>query len=191
VDAGSPDSQLAVNRAYAELERTARAEVAKLEGGAEPLIERSAAVRYRGQNHELTVHVPGAVFDAQALAQTARSFHGAHEELYGYCFEHNPIELVTLRLTATLPVQRPRIAQARRAENAVGAQPVERRTIWFEGGSALVCPVYARRDLSVGDCIEGPAIIEQMDTTTIVPPAFTARVDPWLNLHVTWQAEEQ
>ena len=101
------------------------------------------------------------------------------------------MELVTLRLTATVPVKRPCISQEQRPEGAVPATPVEQRTTWFDGSSAIACPVYTRGDLLIGDVIEGPAIIEQMDTTTVVPPAFTARVDPWRNLYITWQGEVQ
>jgi N-methylhydantoinase A len=60
---------------------------------------------------------------------------------------------------------------------------VGRRDVWFaEAAGFVACPIYDRDKLDAGNRIAGPAIVEQMDATTVIPPAMTARVEPYLNL---------
>ena len=63
------------------------------------------------------------------------------------------------------------------------SRPARSRDVWFtESGSFVTCPVYAREELKACNRFSGPAIVEQMDATTVVLPGMTARVDPYLNL---------
>lgn len=186
IDASSPTAPEDVARAYEELET--RAAVAfEDQSSAVPLsYERTAAVRYVGQNHELSVVVPGGSLDDIGVQQVKAAFHAAHAELYGYCFEDSPVELVTLRLAAQLRVDRPEIQQLDAREGQGLDARVGEREVSFDGDHYIHCPIYDREHLSIGQTIQGPAVVEQMDATTVIPPGFLAQVDSWLNLKITW-----
>lgn len=171
---------------YVAMEAQARADLAEQYGDMSGLyFERYADVRYCGQNHEITVSVPAGTVGADSIGQVRENFHRAHEDMYGYRQPDSRIDIVTLRLDAVIPVPRPRLEE--HAATAQDAPPAsEFRAAYFNGDSAVQCPVYQRSQLQPGQELSGPAIIEQMDSTTIVPPDFRARIDPWLNIEITW-----
>jgi N-methylhydantoinase A len=73
------------------------------------------------------------------------------------------------------------LAALAQSEAAKSAKPAAHRRVWFESGWKST-PIYRREQLAPGARLAGPAIVEQMDATTLVPPGMTARVDRWLNL---------
>ncbi|WP_237173422.1 hydantoinase/oxoprolinase family protein [Paracandidimonas lactea] len=148
--------------------------------------ERHADVRYCGQNHEITVAVPSGPIDCDSIEHIRQNFHCAHEDLYGYRQPEGHIDIVTLRLDAIVPVPRPSLEQGQADTASLPAAISFRETV-FDGESRVRCPVYHRDMLQPGHRLTGPAIIEQMDSTTIIPPGFYACVDPWLNLEITWE----
>jgi N-methylhydantoinase A len=139
------------------------------------MLARSIEMRYARQNHELAVQV-GSRATAAVLA---RRFHQAHRQAFGYASPGEPTELVTFRVTATLPVARPAIGGS--FEPGDPSRGV--RAVYFESTKGFVeTPVLERRRLGAGRSIEGPAVIEQIDCTTVVEPGQTATVDPDGNL---------
>jgi N-methylhydantoinase A/oxoprolinase/acetone carboxylase beta subunit len=117
------------------------------------------------------------------ISAAADAFNAAHRRLYGYDQPAKEVELVTFRLKLSLPVAKPRVATQHSAHAPRSATPKAERKTFFESMGAFVsCPVYERADLAPGTAIAGPAIVEQMDTTTVVPPDFRARSDEWGNL---------
>ena len=174
----SPACSAAVHDVYRELESHARA---AFDGNSSLVLARSADVRYLGQNHELTVDVPGGTFDAPSLAAVKENFHAAHQELFGYASRDKLLELVTFRVKASVPVERGNF----NAGVEVGARTIAPRThrkVYFDETGFVDCAVYERTTLRPRDTIEGPAIVEQMDATTVIPPDFTGRVDEHGNL---------
>jgi len=138
--------------------------------------------RYVGQNFELAIGLGSAdpLPDADAIRQR---FFAEHERAYGF---HNPadrIEIVNFRLIAVGKLRQP---ASRPSEPRKGgkAEAVSRRAVWFSAEAAQDTPVYARATLMPGDTITGPAVIEQMDATTLLFPGDRASVDPYLNLVV-------
>jgi N-methylhydantoinase A len=110
-------------------------------------------------------------------------FAAAHQQLYGFLAEDEPMQLVTFRAEATGIVPK---ADVRPSADA-GSDPREaefgRREVRLRETGALVsCPLYDRSRLCAGNHIEGPAIVEQMDATTLIVPGATATVDRYLNL---------
>jgi N-methylhydantoinase A len=174
-----PDYDLgAVAAVYAELEREARAWLGA-EGvalGAQRLT-RQADLRYRHQGFELTVPWPEARLSVEALI--AR-FHARHRQLYTYALTEAPVEIVTLRVAAAGRVRRFTVPSLDRRRHA-RARPARRR-VYFAGSGWIACPCVDRADLGVGAVVAGPAIVEQLDTTTVVPPAHRASVDRAGNL---------
>jgi N-methylhydantoinase A len=178
------DCLAVVDGVYRELEDKGRAAFAGKKIDAAKLnLARTVDARYAGQNHELTVDAPAGPFDAQALAVTKANFHAAHREMFGYDSPEKPIELVTFRLRARLQVARGDFAGAQRAARRGALAPGAVRKVYFDHAGGFVdCPVYDRGALLPGDRFGGPAIVEQMDCTTVVPPDFGARVDDAGNL---------
>ncbi len=146
-------------------------------------LARSVDARYAGQNHELTVDVPAGIFNAEALAVTKANFNAAHREMFGYDSPDKPIELVTFRLRARMKVARGDFGAAQTGARKGALAPASTRRVYFENaGGFAECPVYDRGALLAGDVFHGPAIVEQMDCTTVVPPDFGVRVDEAGNL---------
>jgi N-methylhydantoinase A len=130
-------------------------------------VERGADLRYAGQSHELTVSVPEA-FDAATVRER---FEAAHERARGYRLDDEPVELVTLRVTATVEGDQPNISH----EGTDNAQTGEREA--FFDGAFRETAVYDRERLAAGTTIDGPAICEGGESTVVVPPEWTASVD--------------
>jgi N-methylhydantoinase A len=172
------------HRIYTVLEERAREAFRR--NGYDPALlafERSADARYVGQNHELVVAAPGGAFDDRTLGVVTDNFHRAHEQFYGFCSRDKTVELVTFRLRACLALARHDLLRVSLPARLNGPQPYTERAVFFdERGGYSRCPVYERSALRPADELVGPAIIEQMDATTVVPPALVARVDEHYNL---------
>lgn len=181
----------AVDAIYGELERRAVDSFGRSGAPASACsMARMADVRYQGQNFELAVDVPAGKISVEALGIARERFDAAHKRLYGYDKPDKEIEIVTFRLQARLPVANPDIAARTDAAAGSAAAPRARRETYFESVDAFVrCPVFARDDLRVGHVVQGPAIVEQMDTTTVIPPDFTGETDAWGNLILRRRAE--
>ncbi len=131
------------------------------------VLTRVALMRYHDQGSELTVPF---VNDAALLAQ---SFTQAHAALYGFTLPHAAIELVTLRIEASAAMPAPPVERAPAADPR-GARVGEQR-VWFAEGARAV-PVLARDRLGAGGAFDGPAIVVQLDATTLVLPGQRATV---------------
>jgi len=151
-------------------------------------VELSLDMRYVGQNFELRVplgQVDGAgnapeLPDAAALC---RRFFEAHERNYGFFNPDDPVEIVNIRLTAHGTLRKPSPAGTD-ARSAGAPDPMETRDVWFAPDRAVATPVYERGTLQPGHAIEGPAVIDQLDATTLVFPGDRARIDGHGNLIV-------
>jgi N-methylhydantoinase A len=145
----------------------------------EPLIE----MRYLGQNYSIDIPVP--VVDrvgAEELEEIYRHFHAEHRRLYGYDIPDEIIELVNFTVTAIGPTEKPRIAKLERRGEA---SPKEGRDVYFRAaGGWLPTAVYERSALPVGARLEGPAVIEEAMSTTLLHPGQTIDVDEYGNLHL-------
>jgi len=129
--------------------------------------------RYKGQNHE--VQVP--FFDA-ALADFLSAFAEAHRREYGYDIPDRAIEVVNCRLKAIGLIDRAKPAFAAPANVA---RPKAERPVRFDHGWTAT-PVFERANLAVGTQLEGPAVIDEMSATTLVPPDWNLSVDRLGNL---------
>jgi N-methylhydantoinase A len=137
--------------------------------------------RYVGQNFELAVPVVNAASlkaeDVPGLDELHAAFCAAHEVAYGYASEDDPIEIVNVRLSASAKLHRE--AERKTADGEIpDAQPRDQRPVFFDADKAVDAKVYDRADFIAGQVIEGPAIIDQMDTTTPLYPGDRAEVTP-------------
>ena len=171
---------LRVRGAFGELEERARNELGDSGATISDLrFTHTIDVRYVGQNFELSV--PADLADPALRDQIRSRFHEAHRKVYGFVRETSTLELVTFRLRAIVPTARPDAVSESGPRPNVKA--FGRRDVTFEEAtSPVACELYQRTSLAAGQRITGPAVIEQMDTTTIIPPGFSAFAHPSGNL---------
>ena len=141
--------------------------------------EASLDMRYIGQAFELSVPLPD---DVRSVDEIERAFRQVYEKRYAYAASA-PAEIVNFRLAAYGLTRKPNLPRAA-GGGTVNAALVGRRPVAF-GGAFAETPIYDRDKLPVGDKINGPAIVEEANSTTVVPPAFRAEVDPHGNLILT------
>jgi len=150
-------------------------------------VVRHADVRYAGQAWEVRVEAPTGPIDAEATREIVRRFHRAYERAYGYHYEgQQRVEIVNFAVSGFGRIERPRL----RAQVGSGSAEEARtgtRAAWFQGAEHgapardagfIDTPVYARARLGAGVRLDGPAIIEEFGSTTVVFPGQTAEVDP-------------
>jgi N-methylhydantoinase A len=129
------------------------------------------------------VPVPEGPITPATLDRLAAGFADAHRQLYGFIAEDDPVQLVTFRIEATGLVSKASLPSFPLAGDDASGAVQGQRAVWLaEAAGSVPCPVYDRARLRPGNRFAGPAIVEQMDTTTVVLPGMTARVDPYLNL---------
>lgn len=178
------DALSSINSAFQTLEQQANAWFEEERIAAhDRTLARSVDVRYLGQNYEIAVPMLDSHANAQTLTAIAERFAVEHERLYGFAAPDNPIQLVTCRASAAGQVRKAVFLPSPEQGADASAARIGARQVWMpELGDFVECPIYDRALLGAGNLIQGPAIIEQMDTTTIVLPGMTAKVEPYLNL---------
>ncbi len=145
-------------------------------------LERSIAMRYLGQWRSMEV----AVEAGQDLETAVARFHDEHEREFSYRRDDAPVELYRLQLSAVGVTPELKLPEAEPDPGAALPEPAERRPVWFDGfDEPHDTPVFARDDLPAGVSFTGPAVLDQLDTTTLVPPGVDAEVDPFGNLRMT------
>jgi N-methylhydantoinase A len=171
-----------VNRAFLDLEAQARADLAR-EGLSGPaMIERSLDLRYTGQGYELQVAIADGEIFAHDLETTAQRFHAEHNLLHGHCAPDQPVEVMSYRVRVRVPVPKFEFTPAQDDVPPPMPAPIKTAQIRLVDSSPLAVPVHDRAGLRPGHVISGPAIVRQLDATTLLPPGWTGRVDGYLNL---------
>jgi N-methylhydantoinase A len=150
-------------------------ELARSEMGPEAMLEPAVDMRFAGQGYELSVECDG--FNAGGLDE---AFRAEHHRRYGHADPNRTVELVTLRLRARVPRLKPRQESLRQGKPAADAALAEMRRVGFE--KVRETPVYDRERLLPGNVISGPALVAQLDSTTLIPPGWLATVDNAANL---------
>jgi N-methylhydantoinase A len=157
--------------------------------GIEPgrvLVARAADMRYVGQEHPVTVALPPEAFRRRSSEALKRRFDEEHLQRYGTCAPEEPAEIVSLRATVSGIMKKPpleRIARGGRTP-PVSARRGKRDAYFAEIGKAVATPAYARDELRTGNRIDGPALVEEHASTTVVLPGDKLRVDEHGNLAI-------
>ena len=116
------------------------------------------------------------------LFRSVAAFHAVHERVYGYARTQQPVEFVNFRAVHTYPLPRPALTPAARSIGSLADARLGERRAYFE--SFVPTAIYERARLPLGARLAGPAIVEQSDTTTVIPPGVTALVDDAGNLRL-------
>ncbi|MBI2206235.1 MAG: hydantoinase/oxoprolinase family protein [Candidatus Rokubacteria bacterium] len=149
-------------------------------------LARSADVRYKGQINEVEVPLTSGPLDDAVLAQLVSDFHRRYETVYGRGagFREARVEIVTYRVRASAVSAKPRIVAAPEGDRAPtsAARAGTRPVYWAELGDFESTPVFWGERLTAGNVVPGPAIIQAPDTTIVVHPFESARIDPYGNV---------
>src|SRR5262249_11710214 len=135
-------------------------------------LTRSVDVRYVGQSYYLTIPLEGPL-DRAALEGARATFNELHRATYGYAETREPCELVNLRIAAVGKIEKPHVIASAGTETAAGT-----REVYFEEIGFLECAVVRRASLREAARVQGPAVVEEIDATTLIPPGWNAVVMP-------------
>ena len=138
-------------------------------------------VRYVGQSFELTVEYPNRPARTELTKVVGDAFYKAHLRRFGYADRNEPVEVVNLRLKMDVAMEKPQVARQSASRPDSSAALIGEAEVVFQQGP-LMSPLYQRDDLVCGNRISGPALVIQMDATTVVPPGWGGAVDPFGNL---------
>ncbi len=141
------------------------------------VVERTVDMMYQGQWRSLSVPVGSPVGSIDDLAA---AFHALHAREYNFRRDGAPVDIYRLNLRAIGTV--PKAEMAEHPPGGTMPEPAERRAVWFSGAEPLDTPVHRRDALPAGARFAGPAIVEQLDATLVVPPGAHAEVDRFLNI---------
>lgn len=139
-------------------------------------IRRSLDMRYVGQVHECTVDVEPFALDEASLDTLKAAFHARHEELYTYSEPSSVVEVVNVESAIWGRVDRPKRISVEKGRGAAHADAGMRSMIFTADGVARDTPVYVGAKLGAGDRIVGPAVIEEVTTTVVIEPNWTAEL---------------
>jgi N-methylhydantoinase A len=137
--------------------------------------ERAVDARYPRQSHELAVPVPARPVDAAALHEIAKGFHDRHLQTYGHDNRSEPVQIVSVRVTAigaTAPLAI-RDSVARAGTDAVKTK----RQLWFRDSGVIDATIYDRKRMPAGFAVAGPAVIESLESTILVSPGWQAEMN--------------
>jgi N-methylhydantoinase A len=148
-------------------------------------LSRSVDMRYVGQNFELTVDASAQILNTSDLNDLIAKFYLEHERNYGHFTQGESIQLVNFRVTAQGLTSKFELIQSQQIVRKKALKALSQRKIYFDAHQPVSCPVYERSTLLPGDRINGPAVIEQMDTTTLVFPGDRAEVDHAFNIIIS------
>jgi N-methylhydantoinase A/oxoprolinase/acetone carboxylase beta subunit len=176
----------ALQSGFEELEEQARAQLE--EDGVPPdriLIQRVADCRYLGQGYELRVDVDSGPIDHDWAEKTRRDFHDIHQREYTRRFEESDIEIPNVRVRGIGLMPPLQVPEVEHGDHSPDAALRFERDAWFRVGGELrpvATRFYDRAALRGGNRLEGPAIVNQYDSTTVIPPGLTARIDRFGNI---------
>ena len=160
--------------ALGRLRETTVAELRSSVAVAEPEVRSSADMRYSGQNYEVEVALPQGELDAKSWPQVVARFAEVHEQLYGFALPGEPVELINLRVTALSPEPQAAFTVAPKA----GRASAERRIRFDKRQEPVRCAIFSRAALVEMGPTAGPAVVEEVDSTTLVFPGDEVRMEP-------------
>jgi N-methylhydantoinase A len=183
-DRANPET---LDRLFAPLRERARADLRDEGVGDEEITVLPALdMRYVGQSYELKVDVKA---EGEGGAQSyVDGFHAAHRQRFSYASEGEAVEIVNLRLKAVGRMSKPQFSQQPSKDLDPRAAHIGYKQVHFSTAARAARPVpaalYERDRLAPGNLVVGPAVVFQLDTTTVIPPSWAAAVDGWGNLVV-------
>ncbi len=154
--------------------------------------QRFIDARYEFQNYEISIELPDCPMTEEVLLKAVKDFHKEHEKNYGYYNDKNRVQIVNYRISAIGDIDKPCLTELPLDPFAKLPLPIESRKVLFQGEPDFIkTNVYQREELAPGCTFAGPAILEQMDSTIVIPPNWTAETDGFSNLVLTYNGGEE
>ena len=171
----------AIQRIFSEMEASGQAMLSEAGVARDDVrLRYELDICYVGQSFSFRIPMADPGSTSAPIDEVVSRFHEAHREAYGFSNPAEPTQIVNLRLTATGEVERPRLRTLARRDPPAPAPRKGVRAVYVHGvGGEVEHAVYERSGLMAGDRVSGPAIVEQMDTTTLIPADATAWVDQY------------
>jgi N-methylhydantoinase A len=171
---------------FAAMEERGRAQVrSAAPQSVEIIIKHAADMRYIGQEHAVMVDIPGELFAKRDVAGIKRQFDAVHEVRYGYSSRDENAEIVSLRLSVTGIISKPDHAPQSAKGASSDAALIRKSNVEFGVlGGRLNTPIYDRDRLPAGSRINGPALVQEYASTTVVAPGDQLTVDRFGNLDI-------
>src|SRR5262252_7539790 len=176
----------AVNSLLAELEAEGSRQLA--EAGVDPgaiAVSRSADMRLFGQMHEIEVQLPDGPLSTESIGAIEKAFAEVYTRLYTHLYRGAKIQALHWRVVCSGPKPEVMMARQQRAGTGGPVRKGSRPAYFHEAGGTVEAAIYDRYTLCPGERIAGPAIVEELESTTVVPPGDSLIVDEQLNLRLT------
>jgi N-methylhydantoinase A len=174
-----------LNQAFTRLEGEAQSQLDKEKvSDLELLFIRTVDMCYRGQAYQLNVPLPAGNLSHSEMEEASQKFHAQHKKLYGYARPDQPTEFIYLRLAAMAMMPKPVIPTLQPGTEGVKPGFKGYRQIFLDGEFSDT-PVYAREKLLPCEVVQGPAVVEQFDTTVLIGPGDKWHLDEHQNLLIT------
>lgn len=186
-----PLSEISVDRLLQMFEELAELGAGQLEKSGIPTAAvkyaRVVDMRYEGQEHAVRVPVPSdAELKKEGMKALQERFDFLHEQAYAHASPGTPTELVNLRLTASVESKKPLMLEIESGSGDGSSALKATRKVYFKNADGEVdCPIYDRGKLGAGDRFEGPAVIEEWNSTVVVNPGQQLHVDAYGNLMIS------
>ena len=166
----------ALEAAFVALEKTGMAMLDRAGvAAARRRFERAVDARYPRQSHELVIPVPPRSVDAAALAEIAAAFHDRHLHTYGHDNRSEPVQIVSIRVTA-IGATAPLVIRDTVAPSGTEAVKAKRQ-LWFRETGVIDATIYDRKRMPAGLEVAGPVVIESLESTILVPPGWQAQMN--------------
>lgn len=146
-------------------------------------INRSIDMRYKGQEHTITIPLSAGEIDDESLSALRTNFDQTHKRKYAHASPDEPVEFVNIRVEAVGALEKPGLFTPMTVVSNGDTSPAQiaSRPVRFKEG-VLETPVFDRNELRPGTMLEGPAVVNEIGSTTLLPPQFTLSVDNYGNL---------
>jgi N-methylhydantoinase A len=141
-------------------------------------------MRYHGQGYEIPVSLTPDEVRGDGLGQLEERFNALHEQLYGFRMHDTRAEIVNLRAVGFGAAPKPELPQGEAGGDGADGAVVDTHEIVFRG-QRVQTQIYDRSQLQPGARLNGPAIVTEFDSTTVVLPGYQAEVDRWFNILIT------
>ncbi|MGD9990547.1 MAG: hydantoinase/oxoprolinase family protein, partial [Pseudonocardia sp.] len=170
---------------YLELEAVSRESLVEDHVEQERIsLQRFVEMRYRGQSRSLSIAVDGSIHGVDGLTE---KFHTQHHREFGFSQPGAVVEFYQLAVSAIGVIDKPQVVPG--TWGAPPLKPSTRRRVRLDTDAWIDTPVFERAHMFPGARVEGPALVSQTDSTTLLPPGSAAVVDDMLNLRVTPTAQ--
>jgi len=162
--------------AYREMIGEAQREVADQGAASDSVVTSSfAEMRYVGQSWKLSVFIDDGIPSVESIAALRRDFDSSHQQAYGFAVPDEPVEVVSIGVTVTGHISSPNFA---RVPTGGAESPRSSRDVWFSRETGVVqAGVYDRYGLSAGATVPGPAVVEERESTTLIPAGYVGIID--------------